>query len=101
MCLKHSDPIAIVVAVDSWLQWLSMATSLGVAAASVVLGSCTVQHVCRIPHGLGLDCPEMSELTYWVAVMSLRLWGRYLRSFPGPFMLLGLRKACQSRLSRR
>jgi hypothetical protein len=83
MCLRHSDPIAIVVAVDSCLQWRSMATSLGVAAASVFLDSCTVQYVCRILHGLGY--PEMSELTYWVAVMSLRLWGRYLRSFPGPF----------------
>jgi hypothetical protein len=84
MCLRHSNPIAIVVAVDSWLQWLSLATFLGDAAASVVLGSCKVQFVCRIPHGLGLGYPEMSELTYWVAVMSLKLWGSYLRSFLGP-----------------
>jgi hypothetical protein len=73
---------------------------LGVGAASVTLGSCKVQYMFCMPHGLGLGYPEMSKLTFWVAVMSLQLWGSYVRSFPAPCMLLGLRIACRSRLSR-
>jgi hypothetical protein len=51
----------------------SMATFLGVAAPSVDLGSCKVQYVCCMLHGLGLGYPEEIGLTYWVA--SLQLWG--------------------------